>query len=188
MGATRRVFWDGYVHECQPPDRLAGARKLLLEGKPIHALLHASRNATEFVYLLGLVDDDRVRARLRAVRAARHNALYWEATVGLALAGDADSRDELTAFLDDDRTWLLMDLEEDAFTEFQRAFADRWLDRLDSNCCLGYEWMVMLLRIYPTLPFDDGFGGAGTRRTREWIDAGTWRRSPLIEGWVPLGK
>ncbi len=186
--ATRPVFWGGYVHEIEPPERLARARELLLDGRPIDALIQASRNDSEFVYLLGLVDDVRVRTRLRELRAARHNALYWEATIGLALAGDADARSELTAFLDEDRTWLLMDLEDDVLAEFERTFIDRWLDRLDSNCCLGHEWMLMLQGVYPTLPFDDGFGGAGRRRTREWIDAGTWRRSPLVEGWVPLGK
>ena len=46
------------------------------------------------------------------------------------------------------------------------ALADHWIERLDSNCCLGWQAMVALKAMHPTIPFDEGFGGAGTRRTR----------------------
>jgi len=169
---------------------LSTARTLMLAGEALEAVLHmlAWAGQSTSPYALGLVDDERARELLRTYQRERERGFYWQAPIGLALGGDLGARAELQRFLEDDRPWLLMDLPEGILSHLEPSLAEHWIERLDSNCCLAYEAMVQLRAAYPTIPYDDGYGGAGTRFTRAWHASTTWRRSPLLEGLVPLGR
>lgn len=161
-------------------------RRLLREGDAPGAVLRAAREAS--IHLLGLVHDDRARAMLNRFQVDRHLGNYLGATAGLAIAGDAEAGREIRAFLEDDRIWMIENLADEMWSYLAEPWmVEHWVERLDSNCCLGWRSMVALKSIYPTIPFDDGWGGAGTRRTREWIESHTWKHSRLLDGLVQAG-
>jgi hypothetical protein len=136
--------------------------------------------------LLGLLPGEWARSRLQHLRANPHLGQVVAATTGLALAGDEESRSAFRAFLDDDRFWMIGAIDESVWSRFNESWwVEHWLERLDTNCCLGHQAMVVLRSLYPTIPFEDGYGGAGTRRTREWIRSQRWKRSRLVDGLVP---
>ncbi len=177
---------------------LSGAAVLLREGKGLAAVLHVVA-ATEgeqdepdlpdgCLHALGLVDDQRAREALRNLQRARHRGRYWDATVGLALSGDETARAEVVALLEADRTWVLMDFDSSMFIDFEPSLTGLWVERLDSNCCLSFEAMVKLRAMFPTIPWEDGFGGAGKPITRAWLDGRTWTKTPLLDGLVPTGR
>lgn len=137
----------------------------------------------------GLVQDPRARDALGRLREARHEGRHLQATLGLAIAGDAAATAALRSFLKDDRLWMIEDLPDEVWSCLPATWiVEHWLDRLDSNCCLGWRAMVALHSIFPTIPYDDGFGGAGTRRTRAWIQEQAFRPSRLLDGLVPAPR
>jgi len=167
----------------------AAVRRLVLEGDPVGAvlLLH-EQDAHVDTYLLGLLHDPRAEQVLRRYRTERHHGLYWEATAGLALAGDAHARAEFLAFLEDGRTWMLDDLPEGVLTlAGDRDVARLWIAGLDTNCCLQFHALCALRGAYPTLPYENEFGlTLGAPVTTWWAEglhrAPVWSR--LLLGWV----
>ena len=136
---------------------------------------------------LGTVVDARITAYLQRLRRERHLERYWDATAALAIGGDAAAHAEFLTLIEDDRTWIV-DSQQDSGLGDDRSLTDMLLERLDSNCCLGWAAHTLLKVIYPTLPFDDGYGGAGTVWTRDWLAQFDWKRSALVDGWVPVRK
>ena len=157
-------------------------------GDAIAGVLVLAEAAEHGIHALGGIDDDRVRRWLRARRADRASGLYWEAT--LALAGsDPEAAGEILHLIRQGRTWLLENLEGGGIARGPRqAFSEALTAGLDTNCCLGWICHVLLKEMHPWLPYDDGFGGAGTRATRVLLGRHAWKRSEIFDGPVPAPR
>lgn len=161
--------------------------RLLREGDAAGAVWRAALLLPP--HLLGLVRDERVRGVLEDLRVDRARGQWLEATVGLAVAGEAEAQQDVRSFLEDDRYWMIAELSDDAWSFLADPWmVEHWVGRLDSNCCLGWRSMVALRSIFPTIPFEDGYGGAGTVRTRAWIRSHRFARSRILDGLVPAGS
>ncbi len=177
-----RYSWKQDLDEAPLPEILG----LVRAGDMSAAVLRAARETG--LHLLGLVKDERAVAALRGLRDDRSAGRYRAATAGLAITGDVQAQREMQALLEDDRLWLIEDLADDLWSFLPHGpMTTHWVSRLDSNCCLGWRAMVALREIYPTIPFDDAYGGAGTRRTRDWLTSQRFARSRLLDGLVPAG-
>ncbi len=127
--------------------------------------------------------------RMRAIRAKPGTVGYWPATVGLALAGDAECIADVEALLRKNRTQVL-----DEFGDFVyfgprgRRFARLHAARLGHNCCSRFQATVALRTLFPTLTVEDDW--ITIRQdiyVREWLeqheDDLVWSR--LASAWLP---
>ena len=191
---ARRMFDVDLMSELDEEPVLT-ARKLLLAGDAVGAVLHAYEHSgagAVATHELGLLDDERARAVLRRLRTERHHGLYWQATAGLAIAGDEDARTEFLALLEDDRTWMFDNLPDRSLSlEGDPSLAPFWLSRLDTNCCLQFHAAVALETTFPTFPYEQMFGLPLFRPAVEWYQAALRHglaRSHVLDGWVPRAR
>lgn len=137
---------------------------------------------------------DRGRPALERVRRARHLGLYWPATAGLAISGDAAARSEFLAFLREDRIAVYdTDWDDVGFTlNGDPEALEHWRSRLDANCCLRFCADQALRRWYPTMPRGNTVADTddAVRRARAWWNRwkDRFRWSRLADGWVPVAE
>ncbi len=172
-------------------------RRLVLEGKPEEAVLAIAEEGEELgraIGRLGLLGQ-KARPLLDRYRRERHRGLYWPATAGLAIAGDAAARAEFLAFLREDRIGV-HDAQCDAvgFTlnGDPEALA-HWRSRVGSNCCLWFHAESVLRPWFPTMPPGENRVGDPEGMeflTRLWweLQEGRFRWSRLADGWVPVAE
>ena len=172
----------------------AAAAAAVRVGDPAGALLglaEAGATGGERTAGLGLIGPRAIPA-LRRIRDARSRGLYWPATAGLAIAGDAAARTDFLGLLGDDRTFLYdRSFDEIGFTlnGDPEALA-HWRSRVGSNCCLWNYAAAALRRWYPTMPAEQrvgDFDGEAARAAawwEKWKDRLRWSR--LADGWVPV--
>ncbi len=189
-----------YARDGVDPGTYARARALVLDEDPIGAVLVCAGQAP---YLgggldafsgFGLTDDPRVREQITAWREDRGYGLYWETTAVLALLGDEAAREEWAAFLAEARTFMLDGLQDGRlFTmDGDPEWTARWLSRIDANCCYGWHAQAVIKATYPTFPFRH-YAGAGFRARlggERWFaeHRGTFVRSALLDGWIPVSR
>jgi hypothetical protein len=175
-------------------DPPAEERGLVLKRDPVGAVVHAAKRAGGWrLARLGLAQDERAIAYLRALRKQRHRGEYWAATAGLALAGDAQAREEFGALMREGRTWLLDRLLDCHVLTLggRPEWVDFWLSRVNTNCCLSYIAMDVLTEMHPTFPVaHDGIVDYGQRGrfARKWLDAHTFRPSRVLDGLIPVAE
>lgn len=143
-----------------------------------------------FLGLLG----KRGRPLLERFRSERSREVYWPATAGLAIAGDAAAREEFLAFLGDDRVFVY-DSSFDPVVFTLNGDPDalaHWRSRVGSNCCLWFYAWEALRRWYPTMPAENRVGDGQPTELRarlwwdRWKDRLAWSR--LANGWVPVER
>jgi hypothetical protein len=176
-------------------DPTDAVRAMVLRRDPVGAALAVvagdpSAPGARTVARLGLVRDPRAAALLRGLRDRRELGRYWEATAGLALAGDDAARAELGGLMRDGRTWLLDALVDGTILTMGGAqeWVDFWVSRLDTNCCMSFQACAVLRELYPTIPLENG--GTYTLDdhqafVRAWLRTRTFRESRLAGGRLP---
>lgn len=179
-------------------DPTEAQRNLVLERDPVGAVLHALRDGIPDAYLssiarLGLAKDERAVAFLRDLREKRHLGLYWAGTAGLALGGDEEARRELGGVMREGRTWLLDGiLDGDVLTMGgEEEWIDLWVSRINTNCCLSYDAISILLDVFPTIPLvhDKIIDfGRKDRFARAWLGRSAFRGSRILGGLLPVPK
>jgi hypothetical protein len=192
---------DEFLEADWSREPFAGARRLLVEGKAVEAVLHlAERDELKEWAAATLAGnrDPRALAFLRRMREEQWRGVYWVATAALATSGDAPAMEEWRAFVRDDRIWLF-----DALTRWSRtwsvltaggddALVRHWVSRINTNCCLKFHAYSTLSQLYPTIPLGNegpGDWGQKGKTVRAWFDqhAGRFRRSEVLGGFVPGG-
>lgn len=167
---------------------LRAAWKAVLADDAVGALLQLADVAGLGVHALGAVDDPRAVAWLEARRRDRDQGLYWEATMARGGRDPAAARDVL-GLIRAGRTWILEDLEGGGVRRIPAPVLTHELTAaLDTNCCLGWAAHVLLQEVHPWLPFDAGFGGAGTEATRAYLAGHAWAHSEIFGGPVPAPR
>lgn len=161
------------------------ARAKILAGDPVGAALLLLDPGPEggpikhehWVACLGLARDPRVAAFHRRLQSERHRGLYWEATAGLALAGEAGARSEFVALIADDRIAPLDELLDGHLLSLggDEDLVRHWITRVGSNCCLWFHASVALRDGYcPWIPAGrdelTADYGAARRIAAAWFD------------------
>ncbi len=186
-GIPDAVF-EGGCDFPEPADDASWARAvgLMSRGDAVGAILAWPPD----VGRLGLVKDPRVVAALRSVRSERGNGLYWEATAGLALLGDAEARSEMLGLVREGHTWLFDRFDDPLLLSLDGdpEVIAAWVAHVESNCCLGWQAQQVLRARFPTLPLESDAGGTTTSaEAAAWLAAheGRLRHSRILGGWIP---
>lgn len=163
---------------------VAEFRRRLLADDPAGAAIALGGPLTQ----LGRVDDERVLAFLR--ERQKDCSVYWEATGGLALAGDPDARAEIVGLVRDARTGLLESIDDPGLLTLDGdpELVELWISRVDANCCHGLLALYVLKNTFPLLdvdyiPYD--MAEVRARIERWWArHRGSFVWSRLVDGWV----
>jgi hypothetical protein len=116
---------------------------------------------------------------------------YWPATAGLALAGNSTAKRELLDWVGDARTAMLDEWDDLLVVamEIDPGVVDLEIDRLESNCCLGFHAIEALRQRFPTLDvrYQMHDFPQTRRRIEKWHHRhrGRFEWSRIVGGWVP---
>lgn len=183
----------GFDADALDADAWEAVRAAALAGDVAAALLaldDAGAFRAEEIAWFGESRDPRLIARLRRERE-EHTGRYWPATAGLALAGDAAAKAELSGFLDDVRTAMLDPMEEVLVVAMAAdpANVEREISFLESNCCRGFFAIAYLGQRFPTLDwaYEMNLFPETAARVRAWYERhrGHFRWSRIARGLVP---
>ncbi|HEX5032776.1 MAG TPA: hypothetical protein VFX78_15130, partial [Candidatus Eisenbacteria bacterium] len=176
----------------------ASARRLIVDGKPAEAVLRLAEKSelTEWASAaLARSRDPAALAFLRRMREERWRGVYWVATAALATNGDAEAMAEWRAFLDEDRTWMIDELQGWNTRRWSiltaggdEALVKHWVSRINTNCCQKYYAYCALSELYPTIALENegpGDRGQKGKTIAAWLHGHRFRRSEILGGLVP---
>jgi hypothetical protein len=192
--AQRSEFIDADWAE----EPFAGARRLIVEGKPVEAVIRLAERddlAEWAAAALAGSRDPAAIAFLRRMREERWRGVYWVATAALATSGDADAMAEWRAFLAEDRTWMIDSLQGWNTRRWSiltaggdEALVRHWVSRINTNCCQKFYAYCALFGLYPTIALENegpGDWGQKGKAIAAWLDGHTFRKSEILGGFVP---
>jgi hypothetical protein len=89
------------------------------------------------------------------------------------------------------RTWLLDGILDGQVLTMggEKEWIDLWESRINTNCCLSYDAISILLDIFPTIPLvhDKIIDfGRKDRFARAWLDRSAFRPSRILGGLLPV--
>ncbi len=137
-GLPGSVGWDRQLSEVSD-DVFAKARRLVLEKKPIDALVCVLGSLAESerrIKDLGLVRDPRVTKHLQSLQSRRHLGLYAWATSQLAIQGSSKAREEFwQGCLIGRYRWVDNSNPRALTLNYDLETIPFWISELETNCC-----------------------------------------------------